>query len=338
MLVEARRRLEAGERVMIGWVDAHDRSGTLAQVANLEVIPPLLTSYRDHEFAELDVAGILAASPDLVIVDELAHRWPDGSRTRWMDISNLLAAGIDIFTGLNVANLISTRDYAAQITGAGAVESVPDEFVRSGEVILVDPPADVLRRRLAAGSVFSALQVGGALGEYFRVSNLEAMSELARAWVSDEVVQVGEDLLARRGLASLAVRPVVMAGVSGSGWGEAVIQRAGQLACDQDSDLVVVHANIADGTALRHPEMLQYYRELTESLGGSFVEVDSESAARALADEASGRAVSAVVVARHRSRLSEAVRGSVARQLRRMLPGIHVEEVHDKTADRTRNR
>ena len=338
MLGEARRRLEGGERVVIGWIDAHDRAGTLAQLTGLEIIPPLPASYRDHEFAELDVAGVLSAGADLVVVDELAHSWPDGSRARWMDVADLLADGVDVLTGLNVANLVSTRDYVAQITGAGAVESVPDEFVRSGEVILVDPPADVLRRRLAAGDVFSAAQVGGALGEYFRISNLEALSELARAWLSDAVVGIGEELLAGRGLAPLSVRPVVIAGVSGSDWGEAVILRAAEVACDRDSDLVVVHANIADGTAPRHPEMLEYYRQLTESLGGSFIEVNSESAARALADQAGGRAVSAAVVARHRSVLSEAIRGSVARRLRKLLPGVPVEEVHQRLVDSSSTR
>ena len=192
---------------------------------------------------------MLAVQPDVVIVDELAHSLPDGGRKRWMDVTELLAAGVDVLTSVNVANLVSAREFAARLTGAGTVESVPDEFVRSGQVVLVDLPADALRRRIASGRVYSADRVGGALAEYFRATNLEALSELGRAWMAGTVEQVGADLLVRRGLAETAPRRVVMAGVSGSGWGEAVIRRATELACDDDADLLVVHARIADGAA-----------------------------------------------------------------------------------------
>jgi two-component system, OmpR family, sensor histidine kinase KdpD len=330
MLAEARRRAEAGERVVIGWVEAHGRPATLARVADRDVIAPLTTTYRSHEFAELDVAAILASEPDVVVVDELAHTWPDGSRPRWMDVAQLLSAGVDTLTTLNVTNLLSAREYVAQITGAGPVESVPDDFVRAGEVVLVDMPADVLRRRLAAGQVFGAAQVGGALRDYFRASNLEALSELGRAWMSGELDQVGRELLARRGLGPRSPRPVVEAGISGSAWSETVILHAAELADEQDADLLVVHARIADGTVRARRDELDHYRELTESLGGSYIEVEGESPARALVDQASERPVSAVVVARHRSALGELVRGSVARQLHRLRPELPLVVVHEQ--------
>jgi two-component system sensor histidine kinase KdpD len=245
-----------------------------------------------------------------------------------MDVADLIDAGIDVFTTINVANLVSTRDYAARLTGAGAVESVPDELVRSGDVVLIDMPADALRRRITAGRVFSTEQVGGALAEYFRVSNLEALSQLGRAWMTESVTQVGDDLLARRGLGELASRPVVIAGVSDSGWGEAVIQRATEVACDEDADLLVVHARVADGSARKNSGMLENHRRLTEQMGGDYVEVEGDSPARALAAQADGRVVSRFVVARHRSRLGELARGSVAGQLRRLKPDITLEEVH----------
>jgi two-component system sensor histidine kinase KdpD len=330
MLAEARRRGDGGEQVVIGWIEAHGRPETVAQVADREVIAPLTTTYRGHEFSEPNVAMILSSNPDVVVVDELAHTWPDGSRTRWMDVAELLAAGVDILTTLNVTNLLSARDYVARITGAGAVESVPDEFVRSGEVVLVDMPADALRQRLAAGRVFSAAQVGGALRDYFRVSNLQALSELGRAWMSGRVEQVGSDLLVRRGLGPLSPRSVIEAGVSGSPWGEAVILRAAELAGERDADLLVVHARIADGAVRVRNDVLGHYRELTESLGGSYIEVDGESAARVLADEASERSVSAVVVARHRSAVGQLLRGSVARQLHRLRPELSLEVVYER--------
>ena len=113
-------------------------------------------------------------------------------------VPSQVPAGLDVLTTTNVANLRAVRDYAARLTGAGTVEWVPDEFVRSGEIVLVDIPPEALRGRIAAGRVYSTDRVGGALAEYFRVSNLEALSELARAWLADDVETVGEELLVVR--------------------------------------------------------------------------------------------------------------------------------------------
>ena len=226
MLAEGRRRAEAGERVVVGWIERHGRSETRAQLGELDVIPPRQATYRGSIFPELDVDGVLVAQPDLVLVDELAHSVPDTGRRRWEDVAELLAAGLDVATTANVANLESVRDYAARLTGVGVVESIPDQFVRAGEVVVVPIAVDALRRRIAAGKVYSADRVGGALAEYFQAINLEALNELCEAWVTDRVDDVGGDLLARRGLSA---RPTVVAAVSGSERGEAVIRAAATL-------------------------------------------------------------------------------------------------------------
>jgi two-component system, OmpR family, sensor histidine kinase KdpD len=331
MLAEGRRRAAAGEHVAVSWVERHDRPETLAQLRDLPVLPAGHVNHRGHDFEELDLPAAMAAGADLLIVDELAHTRPDGSRKRWADVADLLAAGAGVLTTVNVANLVSARDYAARITGAGTVESVPDEFVRSGQVVLVDLPADVLRRRIAAGLVYSADRVGGALGEYFRRSNLEALSELGQAWMAGTLDQVGPALLARRGLASAPPRPVVIAGVSGSPSSEAVIRRATELACGEDADLLVVHVRATDGPAGPNQDGLERYRRFTEEMGGSYTDVDGDRPARAIADLARARGASRVVVGRHRSRLAELALGSMARRLRRLLPGIPLEEVHEAT-------
>jgi two-component system sensor histidine kinase KdpD len=332
MLTKARRRATSGERVVIGWLEPHERPETAALAGDLEMIAPMALTYRGGQFPELDVKAVLGIDPDVVVVDELAHRWPDGSRSRWMDVADLLAAGIDTLTSVNVANLLSARDYVARVTGAGAVESVPDELVRSGDVVLLDMPADALRARLMLGRVFSVDQVGGALGRYFRTANLEALSELGQAWMDDLVESVGDALLAGRGLAPLKPRMAVVAGVSDSPWGEPVIVSAARMACDDDADLLVVHARIHDGSPDHHPEVLDYYRQLTKGLGGSYIEVDGETAALALADLTVERNVSAVVVARHRSALSELLRRPVAQTLRRLKPRLRVVEVRQRAS------
>jgi two-component system, OmpR family, sensor histidine kinase KdpD len=330
MLQEGQRRAAAGERVVVAWTELHDRPDTGAQLGDLVVIGPNRLDYRGHAFFEPDLPGALEARPDVVILDELAHSHPGQRRQRWMDAADILEAGPDVLTSVNVANLVSARDYAARLTGAGVVESVPDDFVRAGEVILIDLPPEALRRRIAAGSVYSADQVGGALGEYFRLSNLEALSRLSQAWMAGTVEDVGSALLAERGLSPDTPRPVVVAGVPGSDWGEVVIRRGADAACADDADLLVVHANIADGTAPPRGDYLRRDRELTAEMGGTYTEVDAESASQGLAEVVRSAGAARVVVARHRSRLAELVRGSVASQLRRLLPEVSVEEVHER--------
>jgi two-component system, OmpR family, sensor histidine kinase KdpD len=238
----------------------------------------------------------------------------------------VLAAGLDVVTTANVAHLRSVRDYAARLTGVGTVESVPDEFVRSGEVVLLDPPPEALRARIAAGVVYSAAQVGGALADYFRTANLEALGELARAWMSGTAEAAGEDLLVRRGLAEPPAAPVVVAGDSGSAWGEAVIHRAAELARADDAQLLVVHVQLADGVA-RSTDRLPRHRELTAELGGTYAKVEGHAVAQGLADAARTQGAALVVVGRHRSRLAEFVHGSVSSRLRRLLPAVAIEEV-----------
>jgi two-component system sensor histidine kinase KdpD len=184
MLAEGRRRAGNGERVVVGWIDWHGRAQTRKQLGGLEVIAPRAVEYRDTVFTDFDAPAAIASGAEVVLVDELAHATADGARERWQDVADVPHAGLDVMTTMNVAHLRSVRDYAARITGVGTVAWVPDEFVRSGEVVLLDLPAQVLRARIAAGVVYSAGQVGGALAGYFRAPNLRALSELGRAWIA----------------------------------------------------------------------------------------------------------------------------------------------------------
>ena len=318
--------------VVVGWIERHGRDETRTQLGDLKVFAPRTVQYRGSFFVDLDVQSVAVSGADLVLVDELAHWVPDTRRSRWEEVADLLAAGLDVLTTTNVANLESVRDYAARLTGMGTVECVPDEFVRSGEVVLIDLPADVLRRRIASGNVYSADQVGGALADYFRASNLEALSELGQAWMAGNVEAVGDDLLTRRGLIEPPSRQLVLAGVSGSKSGERVIRNAAELAREDDADLLVVHVRVADGSAglaSRRSRELERNRELTGELGGTYAEIQGDAAAEALADTARVRGASRVVVANHRSRLGKERRRAVAARLHRLLGDAIVDEVRD---------
>jgi two-component system, OmpR family, sensor histidine kinase KdpD len=263
----------------------------------------------------------------VVLVDELAHATTDRTRQRWEDVADILGAGLDVMTTVNPAHLRSGRDYVARVTGVGTVAWVPDEFVRSGEVVLVDLPAEALRRRIASGVVYSAEQVGGALADYFQAANLRALSELGRAWIAGTAEAVGENLLVRHGFAEPSTPPVVVAGDSGSHWGELVIRRATELARAADAQLLVVHVQITDGLAHPANQNLSRHRELTAELGGTYTEITGSTPAQVLADTARARGAVTVVVGHHRSRLGEFTHGSVSSRLRRLLPGTAIEEV-----------
>jgi two-component system sensor histidine kinase KdpD len=264
----------------------------------------------------------------VVLVDELAHMSPDRSRQRWEDVADILAAGTDVVTTANIANLRSVRDYAARITGVGTVESVPDEFVRSGEVVLVDMPADALRRRIASGAVYSTDQVGGALADYFRAANLRTLSELARAWMVGTAEALGEELLVQLGQAEPALPSVILAADSGSASGETVIHHAAELAREQDGQLMVVHVRITDGlTRARSAGDLNKHQKLAAELGGTYIQTQGTTLEQSLAKTAREHDAAIIVVGRRQSRLVEFFFGSVSARLQRLLPAADVQKV-----------
>ncbi len=330
MLRAGRSRSDAGERVVVGWVERHGRSETRAQIGDLEVVAPRSVAYESGTFAELDVEAVVASGAGVALVDELAHTVVGTTRRRWQEVADILAAGVDVMTTANLANLVSARDYVAQLTGAGTVETIPDEFVRSGETVLVDLPADALRRRIADGKVYSADRVGGALADYFRVSNLQALSALGRAWMDGSLEAVAEEMLEARGLVAPS-RPTVVAGVSDTGWGQHVIRRASERAIEDDADLLVVHVSLADGMTHRRSQAHAQHRDSATAVGGFYVEMTAASVPEGLARAVRDHGASRLVVGRHRSRLGEIVHGSVVSRLRRLLPEVRIEMVREQS-------
>src|SRR5690349_2444353 len=204
MLGEARRRRERGTDVVVGFVETHGREHTAAMLDGLEVVPRAMDDHRGASITELDLDALLARRPEVALVDELAHTNVPGSRNakRWQDIDELLAAGIDVISTVNIQHLESLNDVVQQITGIEQRETVPDAFVRTAEQVeLVDMTAEALRRRMAHGNIYAADKVDAALGNYFRVGNLTALRELALLWVADRVDTALHDYRERHGIA-----------------------------------------------------------------------------------------------------------------------------------------
>lgn len=190
MLQEARRLRAEGLDVLVGVVETHGRSETAALLEGLTVLPLKHVYYRKHSFYEFDLDGALARAPALVLVDELAHSNMPGSRhpKRWQDVEELLAAGIDVLTTLNVQHLESLNDVVGSITGIRVRETIPDRlYEETDEVVLVDLTPDDLRRRLDEGKVYIPQQAERAIEHFFRKENLTALRELALRCTADRV-------------------------------------------------------------------------------------------------------------------------------------------------------
>ncbi|SOB83548.1 sensor histidine kinase [Streptomyces sp. 1331.2] len=275
MLDEARRRQERGSDVVVGFIECHGRRHTEAMLAGLEVLPRAHRSYRDAEFEEMDLDAALARRPAVVLVDELAHTNIPGGRhaKRWQDVEELLAAGIDVITTVNIQHLESLNDVVRKITGIPQRETVPDEVVRRADQIeLVDMAPQALRRRMAHGNVYKAEKVDAALSNYFRVGNLTALRELALLWVAGRVDEGLRDYRSAHSIDRVwETRERVVVALTGGPEGETLIRRAARIA-DRTAggDLLAVHVSRSDGLAGASSGALAQQRQLVETLGGSY--------------------------------------------------------------------
>lgn len=190
MLSAAREMRARSVDVVVGIVETHGRRDTEALLEGLEILPPRIVEYRDAQLAEFDLDGALARRPAVILVDELAHSNAAGSRhpKRWQDIEELLAAGIEVYTTVNVQHLESLNDVVGGITGIKVWETVPDQvFDSADEISLVDLPPDELLQRLRQGKVYMAAQAEQAIRNFFRKGNLIALRELALRRTADRV-------------------------------------------------------------------------------------------------------------------------------------------------------
>ncbi|MFB8204385.1 ATP-binding protein [Kitasatospora purpeofusca] len=275
MLDEARRRQDRGADVVVGWIECHGRRHTEAMLDGLEVVPGVHRAYRDADFEEMDLDGVLRRKPTVVLVDELAHTNIPGGRhgKRWQDVDELLDAGIDVITTVNIQHLESLNDVVQKITGIPQRETVPDEVVRRADQIeLVDMAPQALRRRMAHGNVYKAEKVDAALSNYFRVGNLTALRELALLWVAGRVDEGLRDYRASHNIDRVwETRERVVVALTGGPEGETLIRRAARIA-DRTAggDLLAVHVTRSDGLAGASSGALAQQRQLVESLGGSY--------------------------------------------------------------------
>src|SRR5215467_9096786 len=251
MLNEGRRRASRGTDVVVGFVETHGRANTAAQIGDLEIVPRRKLEYRGEMFEEMDVDAVLAHEPAVALVDELAHTNVPGSRNekRWQDVEELLNAGIDVISTLNVQHLESMNDVVQEITGIEQHETIPDAIVRAADQVeLVDMTPQAIRRRMAHGNIYPAEKVDASLANYFREGNLGALRELALMWVADRVDEALEAYREAHGIGGQwETRERVVVAITGAPGGDDVIRRAARMAARTRGQLLGVHVRSADG-------------------------------------------------------------------------------------------
>ena len=245
MLVEAHARRKSGADVVVGLVETHGRAETAALLEGLPQLPRRSAEHRGAVLAEFDLDAALARRPGLVLVDELAHTNAPGSRhrKRWQDVLELLDAGIDVCTTLNVQHVESLIDVVAQVTGVSVRETVPDSVLdRADEVELVDLPPDDLLQRLREGKVYTGEQAGRALEGFFRKGNLIALRELALRQTAQRVDAQMESYRRAAGIAEpWAVRERILVCVGEADRGLRLIRAARRFAVALKAEWIVAH-------------------------------------------------------------------------------------------------
>ncbi|MEU2434408.1 sensor histidine kinase KdpD [Streptomyces sp. NPDC007861] len=293
MLSEAHRRVERGTDCVVGFVEHHGRPRTEVMLHGLEQLPRREMEYRGSVFTEMDVDAVLARRPAVALVDELAHTNVPGSRNakRWQDVEELLAAGIDVVSTVNIQHLESLGDVVESITGVRQRETVPDEVVRRADQIeLVDMSPQALRRRMAHGNIYKPDKVDAALSNYFRPGNLTALRELALLWVADRVDEYLQEYRTEHRVSKIwGSRERIVVGLTGGPEGRTLIRRAARLAeKGAGGEVLAVYIARSDGLTAASPKELAVQRTLVEDLGGTFHHVIGDDIPSALLDFARG--------------------------------------------------
>lgn len=315
MLEEGKRLLADGRDVVVAVVETHGRQATLAMTTGLDIVPRRTFTHRGIELTELDLDAVLARKPAIALVDELAHTNAPGSRNekRWQDVQELLNAGIDVISTVNIQHIESLNDVVQQITGAPQRETIPDAVLRAADQVeVVDLAPQSLRDRLASGYVYPAERVDAALSNYFRLGNLTALRELALLWLADEVDSALNNYRSEHGINSKwEARERVVVSLTGGAEGETLLRRGARIAArSAGGELLALHITSQDGLRRADPEALAKQRVLVEKLGGTYHQVVGEDIPIALVDFAKAvNATQLVIGVSRRGRISTALTG-----------------------------
>ena len=339
MLTEAHELRRRGIDVVIGFVESHARAETEAQIGDLEVVPRKLVEYRGVTLAEMDVDAVIARHPDVAIVDELAHTNVPGAKhqKRWEDVLELLDAGVNVISAVNVQHLESLNDVLQQTLGVAVRETVPDwVLARADQVINIDLSAEDLRQRLVEGKIYDSSKVAAALENFFTEENLSTLRELALREVASSVDRTREFGVQREEGGSASKTPalrtadrILVAMSSDPPRTASLLRKGSRIAGRLNSDWFCVYVQTPDESADKIDSTVQRHLvnniQMAQTLGAEVVKLIGEDVAVTLCRFAEERGVSLIVVGQStRSMWHKLRHGSVVDRLVNNTRGIDV--------------
>ncbi|GHO93465.1 hypothetical protein KSF_035130 [Reticulibacter mediterranei] len=351
MLNEGRRRKARGTDVIVGYVETHKRAQTEAQLGDLEIIPRKQINYRGVILEEMDPEAILARHPQVVLVDELAHTNAPGSThpKRYQDVEDLLNAGIDVITTLNIQHLESLNDLITSITGIQVRETLPDRMLDGAdEVELIDISPTALRQRMRHGNIYPTERIDAALNNFFREGNLTALRELALRRTAQKTQSQLEQYMSEHKITQLwPAREKVLVGFDHRPHTRQVLRDAWRLAHGLDADLIAVSIEPEGYPAFasrlirwfrygkdarKHQEEAHRHLEehalLAEDLGAEVIRTKSSDIARALVTIAREHHITQIVLGQpSRSHWEELLRGSIINRILRLNTEVDIHLV-----------
>jgi two-component system sensor histidine kinase KdpD len=334
MLQEGRQAREGGRDVVIGYLEPHDRPETIALAEGLEVVPRLRAAHGGLELEEMDVDAVIKRAPELALVDELAHTNAPGMRNekRYQDIDELLAAGINVISTVNVQHLESLNDAIFELTGVRVRETFPDRILdEADEVVLVDLTPEELQERLRAGKVYSKERAEIALENFFRYENLAKLRELV-------LREVAEDVEARRHtdalepLSQQAVAERILALVEPQPKSQRILRRAWRSAqrLGADIDALWMHPNGREPNPDEQTQ-LAALRRVASLLGVHFLEERGGDLVETVRRVARERGTTYIFIGTpDESRRREIFGGSLLSRMVREIPGIDIRVIADR--------
>lgn len=345
MLSDAHDELADGVDVVIGYLEPHDRAATIAEAIGLEVVPRRITEYRGTRLEELDTTAVLARKPAIVLVDELAHTNAPGSvhQKRYEDVRDLLAAGIEVWSTMNVQHLESLNDQVNELTGTRVRETVPDGLLsEASEVILIDLPPEALIERLQDGKIYPTERVPAALNNFFKIENLGALRTLSLRQVADDVeakrltIAPANSRLRAAGQSApaQAIGERILALITPTPRAHRVVRRAWRSAQRLGCALDILWVKPSN----REPtdaelDQLTAIRSLASMLGAEFHTETGDDVAQIVRQLAQQLGTTYVVLGPpgHRNALRRAMQPSLIDRLLVELPGVDVRVIADRS-------
>ncbi|MCP1161076.1 KdpD-like non-kinase potassium sensor [Bacillus infantis] len=337
MLQDASDLKKEGKDVVIGFIETHGRIETEEQIKDLEQVPIKFIPYKGKKFYELNVEAIIERKPDLVIVDELAHANIPGSENpkRYMDVSLILDAGIDVFSAVNIQHLESVNDIVQQITGVKVRERVPDTFVQKAyEIQLIDIPPETLRKRLSDGKIYAPEKIEQSLSHFFTINNLSALRELSLREIANDVDERIEQISGSLENGPIGVNEKILVCVQYGPTAEKLIRRGWRMAHRMKAELYILNvtAEKRSDSSPVNEQKIKEWQMLAEQFNATIIleEKRSRKPAAVIIEVAKKLNVTQILLGQSaRTRWEEIKKGSIVNMIMRETSNIDIHIVAD---------